>query len=116
MSWPLGRPLSREHVEKLMAVHIRHGHAVHPGSPTYTSWRAMVARCTNPRSSQWDRYGGSGVRVCDRWRRFENFLADMGERPTGKTLDRKSGDGDYEPANCRWATKTQQERNKRWRR
>lgn len=80
---------------------------------TYQSWRNMVQRCTNPNRHDWDRYGGRGVALCDRWRRFDAFLADMGRRPRGKTLDRVDVDGDYEPGNCRWATLKQQAQNQR---
>jgi hypothetical protein len=73
----------------------------------------MVARCTNPEHAAWKNYGGRGVTLCERWRVFENFLADMGECPSGLTLDRKDNDGGYEPANCRWATRSQQNRTSR---
>jgi hypothetical protein len=68
----------------------------------------MLQRCRNPKDVGFRNYGGRGITVCDRWRDFANFLADMGERPEGMTLDRRDNDGNYEPGNCRWAdTKTQ---------
>lgn len=83
-------------------------------SPTYRSWLAMVARCTNPKHNRSHIYSGAGVSVCERWRKFENFLADMGERPEGMSLDRfPDGAGDYGPGNCRWATSRQQALNRR---
>lgn len=83
-------------------------------TPTYRSWDAMTQRCTNPNNIGFADYGGRGIRVCERWRKFENFLADMGERPPGKTLDRfPDVDGNYEPNNCRWATAQEQQVAKR---
>lgn len=73
----------------------------------------MIRRCTNQNAVQWPYYGGRGITVCERWRTFENFLTDMGERPAGKTIDRINVDGDYEPENCRWATAIEQNRNQR---
>jgi hypothetical protein len=69
----------------------------------------MNSRCRNPNFPGYNEYGGSGIKVCDRWRNFQNFLADMGPRPPGKTLDRyPNGAGNYEPGNCRWATVDEQ--------
>lgn len=91
----------------------RHGHSeVGKISPTYGSWGAMISRCRNPKNKRYDRYGGRGIRVCDRWSDFRNFLADMGERPEGLTLERRDTDGNYEPSNCYWASSTAQARNK----
>lgn len=89
-----------------------HGHlAGYRPSPTYRVWQCMLTRCTNPKSDGYARYGARGITVCDRWRQFENFLADMGERPAGTTIDRLENDKGYQPGNCRWATGYQQAQN-----
>lgn len=81
---------------------------------TYRIWQAMRTRCHNPNSHKYATYGARGITVCERWRHsFENFLADMGERPGGLSLDRIDNDQGYSPENCRWATNAQQMRNRR---
>ena len=82
----------------------------------YPAWLAMKQRCENPKNTQYAYYGGRGIKVCKRWSSsFQAFLADVGERPDGHTLDRVDPDGDYDPSNCRWATYSQQAFNRRLR-
>ena len=107
-----------QHSEWALA-RVRHGGYL-GGKETaeHYTWRTMLARCSNPNATGYNRYGGQGVRVCKRWHKYENFLLDMGLRPSSNhSLDRINNAKGYSKANCRWATKSEQQRNKsstRW--
>ena len=104
-----GRKQSPEQVAARAKSLVKHGMY---RTPTYRSWDGMKQRCLNPKATGYSRYGGAGVTVCDAWLTFGNFLADMGERPEGTTLDRIDPTRGYEPGNCRWATRSVQNRNR----
>lgn len=83
------------------------------GSSIYKVWQGMIERCLPSNAERYPGYAGRGIKVCEAWHSFPAFLADMGERPEGKSLDRINNDGNYEPSNCRWATVKEQCRNRR---
>lgn len=102
--------------ESVCARNTKHGHKTGGRyTPEYIAWSNIIARCTNPRMHAYPRYGGRGITVCDRWRRdFPTFLADMGAKPSARMqIDRIDNDRGYEPGNCRWATPSDNSRNRR---
>jgi hypothetical protein len=108
----LDRELAAERARVMGKANVRHGMT---GTPTHRSWQAMLVRCSYEKHPAWHRYGGRGITVCDLWQGpdgFQTFFAFMGERPEGMTLDRMDNDRGYFPANCRWATPTEQQRNR----
>lgn len=102
----------------MMHFNTKHGHAPRGNkSAAYKAWESMHRRCYLPSQSSYENYGGRGITVAHEWHRFETFLADMGEPPEGMSLERKKVDEGYSKANCIWATRVDQARNKtntRW--
>lgn len=99
---------SREASRAVGKANITHGMS---GTPTYQIWQGIVQRCTVKTNPNYQFYGGAGVKLDSRWLVFENFLTDMGEKPEGKSIDRRKGTEGYSADNCRWATKKEQQRN-----
>jgi hypothetical protein len=100
----------------MMAYGPRYRHGGYCGGkeqPLHYIWRSMMARCYNPKSKDFERYGGRGIRVVKRWHDYKNFSSDMGPYPVGMTLERENNNRWYGPANCKWATPLEQNRNKR---
>lgn len=95
--------------ERSLPNKVKHGQS---GSPTYHAWERILARCHNPKTKDFPRYGGRGITVCERWHDFAKFHADMGDIPPGLTIERINNARGYEPNNCRWASHKEQSRNK----
>jgi hypothetical protein len=114
-----GRALVASRMAEGRPLFYKHGYAtkLKPRSLTYRTWLSMRSRCSAVNTPYAKHYVLRGIRVCERWATFENFLADMGERPSRRhSIDRINNDGNYEPSNCRWATPSEQARNQRRRR
>ena len=105
----------RKTINRTQRVHTTHGDTVGGETKEYRAWISMKNRCTNPKCRFWKRYGGRGIKVCDKWLySFENFLADVGRAPgpgRGWSIDRMDNDGNYEPGNVKWATRKEQRQN-----
>jgi hypothetical protein len=101
------------HKERARTGSIRRTHGLRY-TPEYGIWASMRRRCTDPNVKSYSEYGGRGIKVCERWHSFENFISDMGQRPSPKhSIERRDNNGNYDPSNCKWATKVEQLYNKR---
>lgn len=101
------------HKAKILKDGVNKTHGMANKTPTYKTWKEMRNRCRNPNAQNWKWYGGNGISICERWNDYQNFLADMGERPLGTSIDRIDVLGNYEPNNCRWATSKEQAESNR---
>ncbi len=100
--------------ERMTVMNTKHGECIGERSAEWSIWRGMHGRCYTRSSTSYPNYGGRGIRVCERWKIFENFLADMGRKPfPSAQIDRIDNEGNYEPSNCRWVTPSQNSRNRR---
>lgn len=106
--------MTPEQRKKWMAARYKHGgYSGGVEHPEHYVWRTMMYRCYNPKAASYAHYGARGIKVCKRWHDYATFFADMGKRPSAEhSLDRIRVDGDYKPSNCRWATRSEQQKNK----